>query len=150
MNNRQNADHMPRAMHPDMGTRNSSAYKPKRTMCERERECLRRYCSMPMQGMRYLKVMVEECSTYLEMVNKNDRASMVSIPYKESHMVALITIHNGHAYIQDMTTSGHLVNYRPIPYNGSISRKDIMRAIDVYDNDFTRVYAQKVKSVRKK
>jgi len=95
--------------------------------------------------MKYLKVMVEETVTYTETVNSKDRASLINVPYKESYMAAIVTIHNGHAYIQDVTTNGRLVNYRPIPCNGSVARSDIMDAIGVYDADGIRVYAQKVR-----
>lgn len=136
----------PRCMHPCMN--NDGIHVPSFTAQENERKVLRKNCRRPMDGMRFLKVMVEETSTYDEIVNKNDRAQKISVPYKESYMVALITIHNGHAYIQDVTTSGRLCNYRPIPCNGSVSRKDIMDAIGIHDSYATRVYACKVKAVR--
>ena len=138
--------HVPRALHPNVGKK-CQYVKPVHTVHDNERDILRKYCANPLPNMRFLKVMVEETFTVTEAINSRDRGVFVNVPHKSSHMVALITIHNGYAYIQDVTTNGHLVNYRPIPCHGSIARKDIMRTIGIYDSSSTRVWAQKVKRV---
>lgn len=111
-------------------------------------KAIKRHCKYGLFGEKYLRVMVETISTYddTDMGGYKGRVRRVACPYKHTEMYALITIcDKSHAYIQDLSCNGNLINLRPIPCNGSVTRASIMDAIGVHDTCSTRVYACKVR-----